>query len=71
MKRWGEGDVLLGRWNNVLISTNPLIYFSQLFGKCSLITLRDVSYNARWFWTTTRYGPMTTVYLCGTTGYGL
>ena len=34
------------------------------------ITLRDVSYNARWFWTTIRYGPMTTAYLCWTTGYG-
>ena len=33
-------------------------------------TLRDVSYNARWFWTTIRYGPMTTAYLCWTTGNG-
>ena len=35
-----------------------------------LCTLRDVSYNARWFWTTIRYGPMTTAYLCWTTGNG-
>ena len=35
-----------------------------------LVTLRDVSYNARWFWTTIRYGPMTTAYLCWTTGNG-
>ena len=34
------------------------------------LTLRDVSYNARWFWTTIRYGPMTTAYLCWTTGNG-
>ena len=34
-------------------------------------TLRDVSYNARWFWTTIHYGPMTTAYLCWTTGNGL
>ena len=33
-------------------------------------TLRDVSYNARWFWTTIRYGPMTTAYLYWTTGNG-
>ena len=33
-------------------------------------TLRDVSYNARWFWTTIRYGPMTTAYLCWTTDNG-
>ena len=33
-------------------------------------TLRDISYNARWFWTTIRYGPMTTAYLCWTTGNG-
>ena len=33
-------------------------------------TLRDVSYNARWFWTTVRYGHMTTAYLCWTTGNG-
>ena len=33
-------------------------------------TLRDVSYNARWFWTTICYGPMTTAYLCWTTGNG-
>ena len=33
-------------------------------------TLRDVSYNARWFWTTIRYGPVTTAYLCWTTGNG-
>ena len=35
-----------------------------------LVTLRDVSYNARWFWTTIRYRPMTTAYLCWTTGNG-
>ena len=35
-----------------------------------LNTLRDVSYNARWFWTTIRYRLMTTAYLCWTTGNG-
>ena len=34
------------------------------------ITLRDVSYKGRWFWTTIRYGPMTTAYMCWTTGNG-
>ena len=34
-------------------------------------TLRDVCYNARWFWTTIRYGPMATAYLCWTTGNGI
>ena len=38
--------------------------------KLTYFTLRDVSYNARWFWTTIRYGPMTTAYLCWTTGNG-
>ena len=32
------------------------------------LTLRDVCYNARWFWTIIRYGPMTTAYQCWTTG---
>ena len=36
----------------------------------AVLTLRDVSYNARWFWTTIRYGPMTTAYLCWTTDNG-
>ena len=35
-----------------------------------IVTLRDVSYNARWFWTTICYRPMTTAYLCWTTGNG-
>ena len=43
--------------------------WEQSFIVC-LYTLRDVSYNARWFWTTIRYGPMTTANLCWTTGNG-
>ena len=43
--------------------------FFKAFGS-DKSTLRDVSYNARWFWTTIRYGPMTTAYLCWTTGDG-
>ena len=46
------------------------IYCLNLHQFLILCTLRDVSYNARWFWTTIRYRPMTTAYLCWTTGNG-
>ena len=48
-------------WANTINLGLPIVY---------IYTLRDVSYNARWFWTTIRYGPMTTAYLCWTTGNG-
>ena len=48
---------------------NP-IFFYIIVLKDPKGTLRDVSYNARWFWTTIRYGPMTTAYLYWTTGNG-
>ena len=61
-----EGNVFymrrLGYFSDpVLIIEDPW----SLYGVAGFyITLRDVSYNARWFWTTIRYGPMTTAYLC-------
>ena len=51
------------------LAVNNLVYFRGILVG-PMITLRDVSYNARWFWTTIRYGPMTTAYLCWTTGNG-
>ena len=45
-----------------------LTYWRSL--KLHILTLRHVCYNARWFWTTIRYGPMTTAYQCWTTGNG-
>ena len=42
----------------------------NVIGVASTFTLRDICCNARWFWTTNRYGLMTTAYLCWTTGNG-
>ena len=46
------------------------LFKNKLHSLMNKYTLRDVSYNARWFWTTIRYGPMTTAYLCWTTSNG-
>ena len=56
-------DILTAQCHSILYFRNPNFV-------CLFVTLRDVSYNARWFWTTIRYGPMTTAYLCWTTGNG-
>ena len=59
---------LVCRWGGVCYMSNKGYCIRAVY--LMRITLRDVSYNARWFWTTIRYGPMTTAYLCWTTGNG-
>ena len=44
------------------------VWYSYTTTDVNKVMLRDVSYNARWFWTTIRYGLMSTAYLCWTTG---
>ena len=49
----------------------PMAWFAQGLADQIIITLRDVCYYTRWFWTTIRYWFMTTVILRWTTGYRL